>query len=94
MIKNKEKSFPLGTRLDESAILVKDMMIFTERKIDDNVAMFTIRSIEFHASSFFKLDLSIATRIIASISITTYLICRDLIKRVSRGIFKSFEKNI
>lgn len=42
------------------------------RKIDDNVAVLTIKPIEFHASSFFKLDLSIVTGIIAAI--TTYLI--------------------
>ena len=42
------------------------------KKIDDNVAVLTIRPIEFHASSFFKFDLSIVTGIIASI--TTYLI--------------------
>lgn len=40
--------------------------------IDDNVAMLTIKPIEFHASSLFKLDLSIVTGIIASI--TAYLI--------------------
>lgn len=40
-------------------------------KIDDNVAVLTVRPIEFQASSFFKLDLSIVTGIIASI--TTYL---------------------
>lgn len=42
------------------------------KKIDDNVAAFTIKPIQFHASSFFKLDLSIVTGIIASIA--TYLI--------------------
>lgn len=42
------------------------------RKIDDNVAVLTVKPIEFHASSLFKLDLSIVTGIIASI--TTYLI--------------------
>lgn len=42
------------------------------KKIDDNVAVLTIRPIQFHASSLFKLDLSIVTGIITSI--TTYLI--------------------
>jgi hypothetical protein len=42
------------------------------KKIEDNVAALTIKPIAIHASSFFKLDLSIVTGIIASI--TTYLI--------------------
>lgn len=42
------------------------------RKIDDNVAVLSVKPFEFHAASFFKLDLSIVSGMIAAM--TTYLV--------------------
>lgn len=76
-------------------LLLSKAMLYDDvcrKKIDDNVAVLRIKPIEFHASSLFKLDLSIVTGIIASI--TTYLIVVIQFKLSEEQVIGSEQANI